>query len=191
MKRILLAFLIACLSISLFGGCANTSQEPSSAKESTVEDIANKTEDTTSESNENEVPERFIQKEKEVFFDGGTGSDSNPIDLSSLDSLMAYGALYEIVSSPTDHIGQEITLRGAYYAEYYSGPADYYHHVVVSDEQACCSLGIELVWEGEHLYPDDYPAYESTITVTGTFGYYLVNDQPVYCLQIKGDHPFV
>ena len=37
---------------------------------------------------------------------------------------------------------------------------------------ACCSNGIEFLWDGEHSYPADYPEQGANITVVGEFDKY-------------------
>lgn len=177
---LMLTFMVSCSD-------KNDSSEEGSSNLDTAENIAATDPSASTDDDQTQPPKQAIQRQKDVRFDTDKEVDPTPLDLTDLNSVMAYAVLFDTVSSASDHIGRQISLTGTYYAEYYSEPDAYYHHVVVSDEQACCSLGLELTWSGEHRYPDDYPEYGSTITVTGTFGYYLVNDQPVYCLLAEGN----
>lgn len=127
-------------------------------------------------------PDRMLQKEKDIFFTSDAVVDSSPIDLTGLDSLMAYGAVYEMILAPQEYVGRDVKMQGTYYAEYYESTGEYYHYVVVEDAQACCKQGLEFVLTGEHMYPDEYPANETPVLIDGTFGYYEVGQSRVPCI---------
>ena len=65
---------------------------------------------------------------------------------------------------------------------YYENPdtKDQYFACMIADAMACCSQGLDFVLAGEHTYPDDYPAPDTEITVTGTLEMYEV-DGFQYC----------
>ncbi|SEH42451.1 hypothetical protein SAMN02910265_00605 [Ruminococcus flavefaciens] len=94
------------------------------------------------------------------------------VDLTELNSQMVYAQVYDMVSNPDNYMGQKIRVKGpfSYFKDDQTG--NEYFAVLISDATACCSQGIEFVLDGEHKYPDDYPALDSEITVSGTFNYY-------------------
>lgn len=60
------------------------------------------------------------------------------------------------------------------------------HSCCVKDScPICCQQGLEFIWEG-HKYPDDYPAVNSNIEVTGVFETYDENGI-TYCHLISND----
>jgi hypothetical protein len=87
-----------------------------------------------------------------------------------------------MVIAPQDYFGREVKVQGTYYAEYYESTGEYYHYVVVEDEAACCKQGLEFVWAGEHMYPDEYPPNETSILIDGKFGYYTAGQSRVSCI---------
>jgi hypothetical protein len=42
----------------------------------------------------------------------------------------------------------------------------------IADATTCCSQGLEFIWNGDHVYPDDYPADGTEIELVGVFGTY-------------------
>lgn len=171
MKKVLLSCVVAVLFFMQLSGCSSNSTETDVAEELPIEDIKSP-----------QPPDQMVQEEKEVFFDNENTNHPEIIDLVGLDSTSVYGAVYDMVVAPSDHIGQTVRLEGVYYAEYYESTGQYYHYIVVEDDDACCKQGLEFVWAGTHLYPDDYPVNESVIEITGTYGYYEANQIKVYCL---------
>lgn len=89
-------------------------------------------------------------------------------DLSRLSSTMAYAQLYTMLTEPEQFVGQTVKVQG----QYYSSPAEdgvpQYHFVIVFDAAACCELGVEFLWTGNHP-ASDYPALMSIVEMTGLF----------------------
>jgi hypothetical protein len=94
------------------------------------------------------------------------------VDLTALSSTMVFAEVYNIMVNPDDYVGRTIKMSGPYYAFYYDGNGQYYHYVIVEDATACCRQGLEFVWNGDHSYPDDYPADNARIAVVGVFDSY-------------------
>ena len=96
------------------------------------------------------------------------------VDLTALSSTMVYAEVYNILVYPEDYIDKTIKMRGYYSPtlNYYGQPDLYYHFVVIEDATECCRQGLEFIWDGEHAYPDDYPAENTLIEVVGIFGRY-------------------
>ncbi|NCC19739.1 hypothetical protein EOM33_01630 [Candidatus Saccharibacteria bacterium] len=101
------------------------------------------------------------------------GGDTHvDVDLTALSSTMVYGEVFNMMMEPDSYIGKTIKMRGLYYINYYELTAKYYHFVVIQDATACCAQGLEFIWIGEHVYPDDYPEDETEIEVIGVWESY-------------------
>lgn len=94
------------------------------------------------------------------------------IDLTLLSSIMVYSEVYNMVYTPDDYIGKTIKVSGTYSASYYDETDMYYHFVIVDDATECCQSGLEFVWNGNHVYPSDYPNEGDTIEIIGVYGSY-------------------
>lgn len=99
------------------------------------------------------------------------------IDLTEMSSTMVYSEVYNMVSSPDDYIGKTVRATGVFevYSDMTTGKK--YFSVIIADAAACCAQGIEFVWNGEHIYPEEYPEIGEEITVTGVFNTYIESEQ--------------
>lgn len=97
------------------------------------------------------------------------------LDLSKLSGTVVYSQVYDMIMEPERYAGQTVRLRGNF--SYFQDPDTQkeYFAAIIADATACCAQGIEFVWAGEHRYPADYPALDTELTVTGTFGTYEEN----------------
>lgn len=94
-------------------------------------------------------------------------------DLTIMDKNMVYSTVYQLMVNPSAYEGKVIRIEGKYYGTYYEENERYYHYCIIQDALGCCAQGMEFVWEdGSHTYPDEYPAEDTIITVTGTFESY-------------------
>jgi len=118
-----------------------------------------------------------------------TESPVSDLDLTVMSSQMVYGAVFDIMSNPEAHLGQSMKVGGVYVPSYYDTTDQNYHYVVIADALSCCQQGIEFIWNGVHVYPDDYPKEGDAIVITGVFGkyeelgeiyYYILADEIVY-----------
>ena len=64
-----------------------------------------------------------------------------------------------------------------------------YYACIIKDATACCTNGIEFIWDGDHSYPDDYPAAGDDITVVGEFDKYY-EDGTLYIQLINAQASF-
>ena len=94
---------------------------------------------------------------------------------------MVYSEVYNMMVVPDDYLGKTVRMSGQF--QVYEGEGRNYYVVLIADATACCQQGMEFVLSGEHKYPEDYPALDSTITVEGVFGTYTENGWR-YC-QLK------
>ena len=94
------------------------------------------------------------------------------VDLSAMSGTVCYAQVFDMLQSPDNYTGQTVRMTGT--LSYYQDPNTLkeYFAVVIADATACCAQGIEFDWAGEHTWPQDYPALDSEVTVTGTFDTY-------------------
>ncbi len=114
-------------------------------------------------------------------------SDGNiaiDIDLTKLSSTMIFSEIYNIMMNPTDYLGKTIRMEGTFKVYPIPELERNCYVVVVPDATACCEQGFEFQWEGEHRYPEDYPAELSEIQITGVLDSYIAEDYPYYYLLV-------
>lgn len=111
------------------------------------------------------------------------------VDLAAMSSTMVFAEVYNMMTEPQNYMGKTVRMRGRYYNEYNVATQTYYHFVLIADASACCQQGIEFIWNGEHTYPDDYPADNEYVEVTGVFGSYEETVQTYYCLYADAVGP--
>lgn len=94
------------------------------------------------------------------------------VDLTLMGSDLIYATVYQMMSKPEEYEGKTIRIEGKYYASYYPITDKYYNYCLIADAAACCSQGLEFELGGDAVYPDDYPADQSHVIVTGVFETY-------------------
>lgn len=113
----------------------------------------------------------------------GFGSyDSVDIDLTTMNSVMVYSQVYDMVVNPAEYEGKTVKMHGIF-AYYYVDSVDtYYFGIVVEDATACCAQGIEFVLtdEAERTVPNDYPEIMDEATVVGVFTAFNPVESPDY-----------
>ena len=167
----------------LTSGDNDMTEAPVTTEEtSSVSSESEITEKTTAASSESEITEETAEKETEADDDtaDSTATEESEsaacaepdLDLTGFDSNMVYATVYDMMFNGDNYLGQIIKARGSfgYYKAEETGKE--YFAILISDASACCSQGIEFVLDGDHTYPDDYPALGSDLTVTGEFDYY-------------------
>ena len=100
------------------------------------------------------------------------GTDSIDVDLTQLSSTMVYSEVSNMTMAPGDYIGKTVLMNGtcATFEDIATGQV--YYACVIADATACCAQGIEFELTDDYAYPDDYPAVEEEIIVTGVFDTY-------------------
>ena len=113
----------------------------------------------------------------------------NDYDLTNMNKDMVYATVYQLMAEPDKYIGKTFRIDGLYYAGQNEKTGAYYHYCIIKDALACCSQGLEFVWEdGSHVYPDEYPKDETEIEVKGTFETYKESgDDTVYCHLVNAE----
>lgn len=99
-------------------------------------------------------------------------SDGVDVDLTLMGSDLVYATVYQMMSKPEEYEGKTIRIEGKYYASYYPITDKYYNYCLIADALACCSQGLEFELAEGAVYPDDYPADQSEVVVTGVFETY-------------------
>ena len=114
-------------------------------------------------------------------------NDMNPVDvdLTKLSNIMVYSEVDNMVTYPDKYLGKTIRLRGPYYALFDEGTKNYYHFIIIEDATACCEQGLEFVWEGEHRYPEDYPADTTRVEIIGTYSSYEELGETYFYIQTE------
>lgn len=100
------------------------------------------------------------------------------VDLTTMNDSMVYAILNQLMIAPKEYIGKTIVMEGTYESMYDEFTKMYYHYAIITDSLACCSQGLEFVWEdGSHAYPEEYPKLGEGIRITGVFETYKVEGQ--------------
>lgn len=118
---------------------------------------------TTTETVSDELSQSNVQS---------TDSSNYDVDLTQLSSTMVYSEVYNMFSNPDDYMGKSIKMTGLFsvYEDELTG--NRYFSCIIEDATACCAQGIEFVLQ-DAKYPDDYPAIDSEITVSGIMDMYF------------------
>ncbi|MBO4376598.1 MAG: hypothetical protein J5811_04795 [Lachnospiraceae bacterium] len=99
-------------------------------------------------------------------------------DLTVMGKDMVYATVFQMVTNPKDYIGKTFKVKGMYYDSYLEETDTTYHFVVIADALACCSQGLEFIWEDDTR---EYPELESEVTLKGTFETYKEEgDESIY-----------
>ena len=108
------------------------------------------------------------------------------VDLTALSSTMVYSEVYNMMSSPEKYVGKSVRMAGKFVPYTNQDETLYYPAVVIADATACCSQGLEFVLKGDKVYPQDYPAEQSEVTVRGIFQTYYEGEQ-LFCHLIDAE----
>lgn len=113
-------------------------------------------------------------------------SEGVDVDLTLMGKDLIYATVYQMMSKPEEYEGKTIRIEGKYYASYYPITDKYYNYCLIADALACCSQGLEFELGGDAVYPDDYPADQSEVIVTGVFETYTEETgQTFYYCRLK------
>jgi len=112
--------------------------------------------------------------------------DATPVDvdLTVLNGTMLSAEISNIYTNGDDFIGKTIRVSGIYDYMIYEEHDILYHYVITMQGDACCQEGFEFIWNGEHVFPDDYPNKGTPIEVDGVFGNYKENGYFYYYLAV-------
>ena len=112
--------------------------------------------------------------ETEVTANVTEAAASIDIDLTEMSSTMVYSEVANIMATPENYIGKTLRVKGPFKQN------QGYYFVLISDATACCAQGLEFIWAGDHTFPNDYPAVDTEVVVTGTFESYMEGEKKYY-----------
>ena len=191
MRRIVL--VLTLLNLSLLSACAKGryASNKLADKNNKVANVVNeqiKKEESKVNTNNSKVDETKESNATKSSNKGNETTDkakdtSVDYDLTTMNSDMVYASVYQLMVDPEAYVGKTFKMQGTYYSTFYEPTNKYYHYVIIEDAAACCAQGLEFVWgDGSHVYPDEYPANESRVEVSGTFETYKEGeDERLYC----------
>ena len=170
MKK-LICFLLVIVALFAFSACGKTGDPPSPE---TTQDVGTDT-----------PPSSYPEEAQSESPNTSTGENID-VDLTALSSTMVYAEVYNMMSTPEKYLGKCVKMSGAF-SVYHDEKTDCnYFACIISDATACCSQGLEFVLNGNPAYPEDYPALNTIITVTGIFNTYEENGYR-YCQLINAE----
>jgi len=171
MKRRWILSAVVTLSVCLtLTGCGNGTQDPSTDTASEAAAV------NTPISTSAELQGEKTSEPDAVSTEEAAATDTPiDVDLTELSSTLIYAEVYNMVTAPEEYTGKMVKMSGQFAVYHDESTDQYYYAVIIADATACCSQGLEFVWSGSHTYPDDYPALDSEITVTGEFQTYEEN----------------
>lgn len=161
----------------------------------------NKSEDVTEEKTEiaSEANVNATEEENYMYFnleelgddfpkaprdeEGKVYYDKIIFDVSELDKTETYLSVYDMMLYPRNYTGNVVRVAGEYYSTLYKDKD--YVYVLIKDAAQCCSTGFEFEWDGDYVYPDDYPPENTEITVTGIFDIYRDDESPAFHVILR------
>lgn len=114
-----------------------------------------------------------------------TKTNGVDLDLTRMSKTFIYSQIFNMMAEPESFVGKTIRVKGQFAS--YDLPEGFGRKksfaVLVQDATACCQQGIEFIWEGNHVYPRDYPDEGKDITVTGVFEMYKAGVYDCFCIR--------
>ncbi|MBP5304054.1 MAG: hypothetical protein J6Z00_04125 [Clostridia bacterium] len=169
MRKSLFVILLIILSLLLCscGEQSEMQQMLNAAKQNSVSDVLANAGTTTAKA-------ETTKTTAPVSITVPNGDAKADVDLTTLSSTMVYSEVLNMIQNPSEYSGKKVKMSGAFAMS--EGPTRNYYACIIKDATQCCAQGIEFVWDGDHTYPDDYPAVGADITVVGTFDSYSEGD---------------
>ena len=90
-------------------------------------------------------------------------------DLTVMGSDMVYATVFQLMVNPEEYEGKTFKVSGTYDEMTFEDTGVTYHFVVIADALACCSQGLEFLWDDEGK---EYPQIGHEVTCKGTFETY-------------------
>lgn len=193
MGKVKLISFIMILALILTS-CSTTRVKTETSNTKTVEDVLNeKIEDETNDASTEEKMESYESLQSNADSTAPKPKTVDPdflerdfIDLTDLNKDMVYAMVYQMMVDPDRFKGKEVKMKGLFTVYSDEETEDNYFSVLIEDALACCTYGIEFIWDdGSRIYPDDYPQVDSVITVTGTVETYYEEGNPYQYLRLK------
>lgn len=181
-RKILLLFAY----VLLITGCnKNDANVKIATNESSIDTVLNNqiTSEEQKESNSEISTEYTTNLQSNEFATTENQETTVDFDLTTMSSDMVYATIYQMMMYPDQYTGKTFRMDGNFYAIYYEPTHKYYYYCIIQDATACCSQGMEFVWEdGSHIYPDEYPPENAYVIIEGVFETYKEDgDTNLYC----------
>ena len=104
-----------------------------------------------------------------LFASGCSDADGDvDIDMTVLSPTMVSAQGFRITSSPEDHLGYSMRIRGSYFTFLWEEADMQLHYVVLDLTVGCCGQAFEFKYSGE------LPELGTPIQITGVFQYYEI-----------------
>lgn len=166
--------LIAVCALLMLTGCADTSRVDNliASEKSDSSEIADTADDIAAsywaDRETTPVPQTSLIDEAEL------ANGDIDIDLTILNPNMLYAQVFQMTGDPESYLGKTVRAKGTFLSYTDSETGEDIFAVYMTDAAACCAQGLEFHRAGEFSYPEDYPAVDDPITVTGTFSTYKI-----------------
>ena len=118
------------------------------------------------------------EEAKDVDLSSTEGVD---VDLTLLSGTLLYSQVSYMTYRPEEYQGKVVRVPGNFSVAYNADRTKQYFGCLISDQSACCTLGVEFELPESYTYPDDYPEMDEMITVQGTFDTYE-EEGYTYCI---------
>ena len=104
-------------------------------------------------------------------------------DLTVMGKDMVYATVFQMMNDPNEYEGKSFKIAGIYDEMYLKETDTTYHFAVIADALACCSQGLEFVWDDE---AKEYPEIGDSVVFKGVFETYKeAGDESIYCHLVK------
>lgn len=87
------------------------------------------------------------------------------LDLSKANYNIVSSIAVDIMFDPEKYAGKKMKITGIYYSSVYEDQR--FYSVLLWDATGCCPTGFDFIPPATMTYPDDFPANDEIITVTG------------------------
>lgn len=164
----LVAGLLTATAIPL-AGCAGSAENAGRSAPGTQQGVA----DVMREQMRPEVEQAPVAGQEPFDADTAPTFGSIDYDLTAMGPEMVYATVFDMMQYPEHYKGKVVRMEGPFYHTFFEPTETDYFYVIIQDATACCSQGLEFVWDdGSHTYPDEYPAAGTEVIVTGRFETY-------------------
>jgi hypothetical protein len=94
------------------------------------------------------------------------------IDLTKYSITMAYATVVDLLTNPHNHLGKVVKIRGDYDPTFWDRTGKWYHYIIAEAPPGCCEQPMQFIWNGNRIFPDDFPKIGAKIEIVGVWGTY-------------------
>ncbi len=105
------------------------------------------------------------------------------LDLTKANYNIVSSIAVDIMFDPEKYAGKKMKISGLYYSSVYEDQR--FYSVLIWDATGCCPTGFDFIPPATMTYPDDFPANDEKITVTGLLDFIKKDGQD--CLVFKAE----